>query len=571
MDYKSRANSWLKDPAIDETTKKAIEAVTDEGLLQDMFYKELDFGTAGLRGVMGVGTNRMNSYIVKRATQGVADSLLANPENAEKGVVIAFDSRNSSSEFALVSALVLCANGIKTYLFDSLRAVPQLSFAIGYLGCCAGIVITASHNPRQYNGYKVYGENGAQINPVLAEKITKSILAVTDFGQIKTMDRQEAIDSGRLVMLDSAVDEAYYAYTESLVLDKSVLKGASSLKIVYTPLFGAGNVPVRRVLKDAGVEQLYVVESQASPNGDFPGLEAPNPETKEAYIEAGKLAKEVGADLILATDPDSDRLGIAVADGKGDFTTLTGNQIACIILHYRLTKLKEQGKLPANGLVVKSIVSTKFADAICAAFGVRIDGVLTGFRFIGEKIDAGEKSGETAFLFGFEESYGFLSGTRVRDKDAICAALMAAEVAAYWSAKGKNLLQALEALFEEYGYFSETVKSYTLTGIDGMERIAGIMERLHQEYPAALAGREVTAVTDYKKRKRTEKGESLPVTLPMSDVLYYELGGYDWVCVRPSGTEPKLKVYAGATGKTRQEAKQRSDALMAAAEELLGL
>jgi len=571
MDYKSRMNSWLKDPAIDESTKKEILAIEDEGLLTDMFYKELEFGTAGLRGIMGIGTNRMNSYVVARATQGVANSLLATEGNAEKGVVIAFDSRNHSGEFALSTALVLCANGIKTYLFDSVRSVPQLSFSIGYLGCCAGIVITASHNPSPYNGYKVFGDNGAQINPVQAEKITKNILAIDSYAQVKTMSREDAIASGKLVMLSPEVDEAYYAYTEGLVLDRAVLEGASGLKIVYTPLFGAGNVPVRRILKAAGVQQLHVVESQSEPNGDFPGLEAPNPETKEAYIEASKLAKEVGADLILATDPDSDRLGIAVSDGKGDFKTLTGNQIACIILHYRLSKLKEQGKLPENGLVVKSIVSTKFADAICNSFGVRIDGVLTGFRFIGEKIDDGEKSGETAFLFGFEESYGFLSGTRVRDKDAIAAALMAAEVAAYWSAQGKNLLQALDVLFEEYGYFSETVKSYTLTGIDGMERIAAIMSRLHEEYPAAIANEPVTAVADYKKRKRTANGESLPVSLPASDVLYYELGDYDWVCVRPSGTEPKLKVYAGATGKTWEEAKARSDAFMASTEELLGM
>lgn len=519
---------------------------------------------------MGAGLNRMNIYIVGRATQGVADYLKTVPGAAERGVVIAHDSRHQSDVFALRAACVLCANGIKTYLFDGLRAVPQLSFAIGHLGCAAGIVVTASHNPKAYNGYKVYGDNGAQINPDQAAKITRCIQAVENFSAVACMDAGEAERAGLLQWIGKEEDEAYFAYTSSIVLDQAVMKAASELKIVYTPLFGSGRVPVARILKDAGVKQFVEVESQSEPNGEFPGLSAPNPEMPEAFDEARIVADRVGADLILATDPDADRLGVAVRDGD-KFTVLSGNQIGCLILNYRLMKLKEQNRLPANGLVVKSIVSTSFADAICRKYGVRLDGVLTGFRFIGEKIDECEKYGKNTFLFGFEESYGFLSGTKVRDKDAICAALMVAEAAAWYSNRSMTLLDGLHELFAEYGWFAESVRSFTLYGVEGMAKIQAAMKKLRDVPPYEIAGAPIVAVRDYKRRVRTAGSEREPLDLPSSDVLYYELPGDDWLCVRPSGTEPKLKVYAGCREDNAEAAKQRADAMIACAQDMMGV
>ncbi len=564
-----RYASWLSDPAIDDATKAELRALTDEKEIEDRFYRDLEFGTAGLRGVLGAGTNRMNPYIVGRATEGLARHLSTCPGAAEKGVVIAHDSRHMSREFALRTALVLCAHGIRTYLFPSLRAVPQLSFAIGHLKCAAGVVITASHNPKEYNGYKVYGENGAQINPAMAAEITRCIEGVESFGDVKVMDEQAAKAAGLLNILGPEEDEAYYAYTASLVLDPAVMKAASGFKVVYTPLFGTGNLPVQRMLHTAGIEKLFVVKEQQEPDGDFPGLSAPNPEVPEALDRAVALANDVGADLVLATDPDADRLGVAVRSGKG-FVTLTGNQIGCLMLYYRLKKLSEQGKLPKDGFVVRSIVSTTFADAICEKFGVQLDQVLTGFRFIGEKIDQSEKDGNRTFLFGFEESYGYLCGTRVRDKDAICAALMLSETAAWYSTRGMTLYEGLEELYGLFGCYREKVKSYTLGGKEGMEKIAAAMERLRSGAPAGFGAEKVQAVCDYALRRRTEKsGEQTPIALPASNVLYYELGGGNWLCVRPSGTEPKLKVYAGCSAKDEAAADARLSAMMDSADALL--
>ena len=571
MDYRKNYQHFLEDPAIDEATRQELAALTDEKEIEDRFYKELEFGTAGLRGIMGAGLNRMNVYIVGRATQGLAGYLNALPGAAQRGVVIAHDSRNQSDAFALRAACVLAANGIKTYLFKGLRAVPQLSFAIGHLGCAAGIVVTASHNPPAYNGYKVYGENGAQINPDQAAKITRCIQAVENFSDVKLIDADQAVKQGTLVWIGEEEDDAYYAYTASTVLDQSVMTAAKDLKVVYTPLFGSGRVPVKHMLtQEAGIQQFYEVAAQCEPNGDFPGLSAPNPENPEAFDEARKVADEVGADLILATDPDADRLGVAVRDGSG-FTVLTGNQIGCLMLNYRLMKLKELRRLPENGLVVKSIVSTNFADAICRKYGVRLDSVLTGFRFIGEKIDECVRFGKNTFLFGFEESYGYLSGNKVRDKDAICAALMIAETAAWYSLRGMTLLQGLHELFGEYGWFKEGVRSFTLYGVEGMAKIQAAMARVRENPPAEIAGAPVLAVRDYKRRLRTAGGEKEPLDLPASDVLYYELPEDGWLCVRPSGTEPKLKAYAGCKAADAAQAAARAAEMLDYAQSLLGM
>lgn len=570
MDYRSRYDAWINDKALDDATRQELLNIKDESDLTDRFYKDLEFGTAGLRGILGAGSNRMNVYTVGRAAQGLANYLLSIEGAKEAGVAIAYDSRRRSGEFALRSSLILAANGIKAYLFSGIRAVPQLSFAVGYLKCAAGIVITASHNPKDYNGFKVYGSNGAQINPETAAKITEQIDHIPDFSAIRLMDEKEAREKGLLVTIGDEVDEAYFAYTMSLALDPSVLAGAKDLNIVYTPLFGAGAKFVPRILTAAGVQKLHVVTEQSEPNGDFPGLPAPNPEVPEAFEKARELAEKVGADLILATDPDSDRLGVAVKKGE-EFVILTGNQIGCLVLHYRLMKLKLQNRLPSDGFVVKSIVSTNFANAICESFNIRIDEVLTGFRFVGEKIDEAEQTKTGSFLFGFEESYGFLSGTKVRDKDAICAALMTAEVAAYYSLRGMTLLDGLYELFEHYGHFCESVKSYTLTGAEGMEKIQSAMERLRKNPPESIYDRKVLALRDYMEGFRMENGTKTPTGLPKSNVLYYELGGGDWLCVRPSGTEPKLKVYAGASEDTAEGAKKRVQCYLTAAGELLGI
>ncbi|MGI6150467.1 MAG: phospho-sugar mutase [Christensenellales bacterium] len=570
MDYRRRYDAWINDKALDDATRQELLGIQDEKELTDRFFKDLEFGTAGLRGIMGAGSNRMNVYTVGRAAQGLANYLKTLPNAEEAGVAIAFDSRHRSDEFALRSALILAANGIKTYLFPGIRAVPQLSFAVGHLGCAAGIVITASHNPKEYSGFKVYGANGAQINPQTAKKITEQINSVADFSAIRLMEEDAAREAGLLVTIGKEVDEAYFDYTMGLALDPSVLSAAKDLSIVYTPLFGAGAEPVSRVLTAAGVRHLFVVPEQSAPNGDFPGLPAPNPEVAEAFSEAEKHARNLGADLILATDPDADRLGVAVRKGD-EFVILTGNQIGCLVLHYRLMKLKEQGKLPKDGFVVKSIVSTNFANAIAQSFGVRLEEVLTGFRFIGEMIDESERTKTGSFLFGFEESYGFLAGTKVRDKDAICAALMTAETAAYYSLRGMTLLDGLHELFEQYGCYCETIKSYTLHGAEGMAKIAAAMEDLRNNPPQKVFDRRVAALRDYSEGFREEGGKKTPLNLPKSNVLYYELGGGDWLCVRPSGTEPKLKVYAGASEGCAEGAKKRVEAYASAAGELLGM
>ncbi len=551
MTARNAYEQWLGYEGLSAADREELIGVGgDEKEVEDRFFTELSFGTAGMRGVLGAGSNRMNVYNVRKATQGLAEYLLDEAGAKERGVAIAYDSRRMSEEFALETALVLCGNGIKAFLFEGIRAVPQISFAIQHLNCIGGVMITASHNPKEYNGYKVYWESGAQIGPAQAEAVTKRIFAHSGLGGEKRMEKDAALKSGLLTMVGAKVDEAYFAATESLALNKDAAAKAGC-SIVYTPLHGAGSIPVQRLLRDIGVKKLYVVPEQEYPDPGFSTVSAPNPEAPDAFTLAIKLANEKGADVILATDPDSDRLGVAVRDENGEFTVLTGNQIGALMLEYLLSSLKERGELPASALVVRSIVSSRLADTICAAYGVEIEEVLTGFRYIGEKIAENEKSGKKKVLFGFEESYGFLLGTFARDKDAIGAAMLLAEAASYYALEGRTLYQFLQQIFKKYGYFSERVKNYTLYGKEGMEKIQAAMASLRNTPPKALGGVAIAAVRDYKVSVRTDNnGNIAPIDLPKSDVLYYEFEDGGWACARPSGTEPKLKLYTSSSAES---------------------
>ena len=563
---------WLKDFAGDAETVAELESIrNDEKEIEDRFYTELSFGTAGMRGVLGAGMNRMNKYNVRRATKGLAGYLNQDPENAKRGVAIGYDSRICSADFAKDTALVLCAEGVPAYLFDALRPVPLLSYAVRHLNAAAGIVITASHNPPQYNGYKVYGEDGAQVGPEAAEGITKVIRA-TKYTDCRLMDEQEALDKGLLKIIgDKEIDDDYMAEEKTLVVQPEMLaRVGKKLSIVYTPLHGSGNVPVRRVLKELGIEKLAVVTEQEKPDGHFSTLTcAPNPENPEAFTLAFQLAEKVGATVIFATDPDCDRLGVAVKDGQGEWHLLTGNQIGCVLLHYILSTKKRMGTLPANAAACKSIVSTSLANRICESYGVKMFEVLTGFKFIGEKIQQFQDSGEYTFHFGFEESYGFLSSTFVRDKDGVNASLLVTEVAAACEEEGITLYDRVEQIFREYGYYVEKVVSTTLPGKDGLTRMKEIMAGLQDNPPTDIGGMKVTAVRDYKKGVRTAGGVTEPTGLPASDVLYFELEGGCWVCVRPSGTEPKIKLYVNTNAKDRAEAQKLNEKLCEASQALM--
>ncbi len=552
MDYRTRVSDWIQHA--DETTGRELSALADKEL-EERFYTELEFGTAGLRGIIGAGTNRMNAYVVRRATQGLSNFLSSIPGAKERGVAIAYDSRLHSDTFALESALVLANNGIHAYLFESLRAVPQLSFAIRQLGCIAGIVVTASHNPPAYNGYKVYWEHGGQLAPAQADAVLASMARVGYF-DAAVMDRDEAIKTGLLTMIGPEVDEAYYKATQTLLLDPALMEEhGSSLTLVYTPLHGTGNIPVRELLSRVGVKNVYVVPEQADPDSKFPTVQAPNPEDPNAFTLGAALADRVGANVILATDPDADRLGIAVRGPDGKFSVLTGNQIGCLLLEHILSSLHRQGRLPENALVVKSIVSTRLADAICARYGATLENVLTGFRFISEKIDDCQRTGSHTFLFGFEESYGFLAGGFSRDKDAICAAMLAAELCVKFAARNMTLCDALQELYQTYGCYKESVKSYTLLGKAGMEKIAAAMSALRTDSISELAGVKTEYIEDYQSRKRTQPGSTsiAPLALPSSNMIRLLLEGGAWVVVRPSGTEPKLKLYIGANAQSEAE------------------
>ena len=571
MDVQQSYAQWLKDFASDPETVAELESIRgNDAEIEDRFYTELSFGTAGMRGVLGAGTNRVNRYNVRRAAQGLAAYLHPPPGAAERGVVIAYDSRRCSDLFARETAQVLCQEGVKAYLFDALRPVPILSYAVRHLGAAAGVVITASHNPPQYNGYKVYGEDGAQLGPEAAAGVT-SFIRATPYTACVLMDMEEAKAKGLLHIIgNKEVDDDYIAQVKTLCVNPEMLaREGGSLSIVYTPLHGSGNVPVRRILKEVGITHVSVVKEQELPDPNFSTLKVPNPEDPAAFTLAMKLADEVGADVIFGTDPDCDRLGVAVRDKEGKFQLLTGNQIGCVLLHYILSSRKAQGTLPANGAAVKSIVSTSLANRICEDYGVEMFETLTGFKFIGEKIQQFQDTGSHTFLFGFEESYGFLSSTFVRDKDGVNASLLIAELAASCKAQGITLYDRLQEIFARYGTFVEKVISTTLPGKDGVARMQQIMKDLRAEAPKEIGGLKVTAVRDYLRGVRVENGVETPTGLPTSDVLYFELEGGNWVCVRPSGTEPKIKLYVNTNHKRPETAHALNETLCAASQALM--
>ena len=559
---------WLNDPYFDDETKKELLSIRNNPKeIEDRFYKDLEFGTAGLRGVIGAGTNRMNVYTVRKATQGLANYIIKN-NGQSRGVAIAYDSRHMSPEFADEAALCLNANNIKAYVFDSLRPTPELSFAVRYYGCIAGINITASHNPSEYNGYKVYWEDGAQITPPHDTGITEEVNKVSDYSQVKTMNKDDAIRNGLYIVINTEVDDAYLDVLKSLTLHPEVIKEqAESIKIVYTPLHGTGNIPVRRTLKELGFKNVFVVPEQEKPDGDFPTVSYPNPESAEAFELALKLAKKEDADLVLATDPDADRLGVWVRDKAGEYHCLTGNMSGCLIAEYEISQRKAVKGLPADGALITTIVSTKLSKAIAASYGTKYIEVLTGFKYIGQQILEFEKSGHGTYLFGFEESYGCLIGTYARDKDAVSASVALCEAAAYYKSIGLTLWDAMTTMYEKYGYYKDGVQSITLSGIEGLQKIQDIMNALRANAPKQIGGFDVIAVRDYKtgKIKNIASGEESETGLPASNVLYFELTDNAWVCVRPSGTEPKLKLYYGICGKSADDA----DAIAARMEKAL--
>ena len=565
MNYQEQYQAWLTNPYFDEETKAELKAIAnDDKEIKERFYKDLEFGTAGLRGVIGAGTNRMNIYTVRKATQGLANYIMQKGF-ASKGVAIAYDSRRMSPEFANEAALCLAANGIKAYIFESLRPTPELSYAVRKLGCIAGINITASHNPPEYNGYKVYWEDGAQITPPHDKGIMDEVQKVTDYNTVKTMDVEAAKAEGLYEVIGAEIDDAYIEELKKQVIHWDAIKEVSKdLKIVYSPLHGTGNIPARRVLKELGFENVYVVKEQELPDGEFPTVSYPNPESEEAFELGLKLAKEVDADLVLATDPDADRLGVYVKDNKsGDYKVLTGNMSGCLLEEYELSQRQAvNGKLPEDGAVISTIVTSNMAGTIAKSYGLRFIEVLTGFKFIGQQILGFEQSGVGTYLFGFEESYGCLIGTHARDKDAIVATMALCEAAAYYKTQGKTLWDAMIDMYEKYGYYKDDIQSITLKGIEGLAKIQEILETLRKEPPVEIAGYKVLKARDYKADtiKDLATGEVTSTGLPSSNVLYYDLTDDAWLCVRPSGTEPKVKFYYGVKGSSLEDADSKSAA-----------
>ena len=571
-DYMKIYQEWLANPYFDEKTKEELRAIAnDENEIKERFYMDLEFGTAGLRGIIGAGINRMNIYTVRRATQGLANYIIKQG-GADKGVAIAFDSRHMSPEFAMEAAMTLAANGIKAYKFESLRPTPELSFAVRELGCIAGINITASHNPPEYNGYKVYWEDGAQFTPPHDKGVTAEVLAIEDLSTVKTTTEEEALKSGKFQVIGKEIDDKYIAQVKAQVVNQEAInRMQKDITIVYTPLHGTGNIPARRVMKEIGFENVYVVPEQELPNGDFPTVSYPNPEAAEAFELGLKLAKEKNADLVLATDPDADRLGVYVKDTKsGEYIPLTGNMSGSLLCDYVLSQKQAAGTIPADGEVVKSIVTTNLVDAVAKYYGCRLVEVLTGFKYIGQQILKEETTSKGTYMFGMEESYGCLIGTYARDKDAISATAALCEAAAYYKEKGMTLWDAMVAMYEKYGYYKDTVKSIGLKGIEGLAKIQEIMENFRKNPPKALGGYEVTSVRDYKKNTITEvaTGEVKETGLPESNVLYYDMNDGAWLCIRPSGTEPKIKFYYGVKGTSLDDAEAKSKAV---GDELMGM
>ncbi len=557
MEYLAEYERWLKDA--DPETVKELEGIKgDDAEIKDRFYKALEFGTAGLRGVLGAGTNRMNEYVVGQATQGLANQLIkTNGADADLSVVIAYDSRHKSDVFSQLAAQILAANGIKTYLFEELKPVPELSFSVGYLKTTAGIAVTASHNPAKYNGYKVYGADGAQLNPELAAIVLEEIDKTDMFTDVKKMDFEEAKAKGLIVMIGDEVEDAYLDCVQEQSVNPELAKEkGNTLKFVYTPFHGAGNKPVRKILKRMGFDNVVVVKEQELPDGDFPTVASPNPENKEGFELAIGYAKECGADLIVGTDPDSDRVGILVKNDKGEYVTFTGNQVGALLSEYILSALAEKNAVPKDGYIVKTIVTTNIVKAICDAYGIGMKEVLTGFKFIGEKIKESEETGVGTYLFGFEESYGYLKGTYARDKDAVVATMLIAEMALYYQENGTSIFEQMDNIYKKYGYYKEQVVSVTLEGIEGLAKIKSTMDKLRANPPAEVAGKKVIAIRDYQTSERVDlkTGEKSEILLPKSNVIYLELEDDNNFIIRPSGTEPKIKLYCLMKGNTEAEA-----------------
>ena len=565
MNYLEEYKKWCESPEFDEETKKELLAIkNDEKEIEDRFYKELEFGTAGLRGIIGAGTNRMNQYTVGKATQGLANYILEQGTQ-DKGVAISYDSRKMSKEFSMQTALILCANGIKTYLFESLRPVPELSFAIRELKCTAGIMITASHNPPKYNGYKVYWDDGAQIVSPRDKDIIAKVRAVESFSEIKQMSEEEAKNKGLLNFVGTEMDDKYIEKLKSLILNPEIVKEqGKKLKVVYTPLHGTGNMVAERLLKEIGIENLYVVPEQKEPDGNFPTVDYPNPEDPKAFKLALELAKKVDADVVLATDPDADRLGIFAKDSKtGEYKNYTGNMSALLIAEYRISQMKEKGILPKNGMMITTIVSSNLTKAIGEYYGLEVIEVLTGFKNIGAVMRKAEENKDKEYVFGFEESYGCLIGDYARDKDGIAAVMALCEAACYYQSKGMTLWDQMIAIYEKYGYYKETQVSIVREGAEGAEEIKQIMTNTRNKDIEKIGDYKVLTFKDIDKDyvKNMITGEESKSGLPKSNVLYYELEDNNWCCIRPSGTEPKIKLYMGVKGKTDEEASKKIEDL----------
>ena len=576
-DYKKIYEEWLSNPYFDEETKEELRAIADnENEIKERFYMDLEFGTAGLRGVIGAGINRMNIYVVRRATQGLANYIIKQG-GAFKGVAIAYDSRHMSPEFADEAARTLAANGIVAYKFESLRPTPELSFAVRELGCIAGINVTASHNPPEYNGYKVYWEDGAQFTPPHDKGVTEEVLAIEDLSTVKTMSASDAKAAGLYKVIGAEIDDKYIAHVKAQVVNQDAIdKMQDDIKIVYTPLHGTGNIPVRRVLKEIGFTHVYVVPEQELPDGDFPTVSYPNPEAAEAFALGLGMAKKLDADLVLATDPDADRLGVYVKDSKsGEYIPLTGNMSGSLLCEYVLSQKAAKNAIPEDGEVVKSIVTTNLVDAVADYYHCKLVECLTGFKWIGKQILKEEQTGKGHYMFGLEESYGCLIGTYARDKDAVSASVALCEAAAYYKTKNMTLWDAMVAMYEKYGYYKDAVKAIGLKGIEGLAKIQNIMETLRNEAPAKVGEYDVVSARDYKLDtiKDMKTGAVTETGLPASNVLYYDLNDGAWVCVRPSGTEPKIKFYYGVKGTSLEDADKKSaelgEALMAMVDKML--
>ncbi|MCL2874083.1 MAG: phospho-sugar mutase [Defluviitaleaceae bacterium] len=563
MSYKDIYNSWIKDSYFDECTRNELLSIkSDEREIEERFCRNLEFGTAGLRGIIGAGTNRMNVYTVRRATQGFANYILGKKGAKDKGVVIAYDSRRMSPEFALETALVFNGNGIKTYLFEDLRPVPMLSFAVRRLKAAGGVVITASHNPPEYNGYKVYGEDGAQVAFPVDLAIISEVNGIEDFQSIKISNRLDAKAAGLFNIIDKEVDDEYIKEVTAQLVDAETVKNTQKdLKIVYTPLHGSGNMPVQRVLKAAGFENVHTVAEQEAPDPDFTTVKSPNPEDPKAFELGIKLANELGADIVIGTDPDADRVGAAIREKDGKYSFLTGNMTGLLIAEYTLAGLKKADRLNPKSTVISSVVSTKSVQKMTGAYGVQYIEVLTGFKYIGEKIKEFEETGSNEFIFGFEESYGCLKGTYARDKDAVSASMLLCELAAYYKSRNMTLIDGLEEIYKKYGYAKEHVVSITLAGLDGLAKIEEIMKTLRKTEKLIIGGKETVEFRDYSAgtRKNMVNDKIEKMNLPKADVLYYILSDSTWICVRPSGTEPKIKVYFGVTGTDSNDADKKLD------------